>query len=107
MDEQSLYLERIIFRCGLGFGIFLLILIVGFVSGKFRSSKKDESTGVKDYNLSREPMSPDETIGEISMRLGEDVRDVWGKGYSDGQINGCAYWKIYLGRFVSDEAGRK
>jgi len=28
------------------------------------------------------------TIGDLSIRLGYDVRDVWMAGYSDEQING-------------------
>jgi hypothetical protein len=32
-------------------------------------------------------MSGSESMGSVSMRLGEDIRDVWGMGYSDEQIN--------------------
>jgi len=37
-----------------------------------------------------------ESIGSISIRLGEDVRDVWGMGYSDEQINGVLTGKYSL-----------
>lgn len=39
--------------------------------------------------------SSPESIGSISVRLGEDVRDVWEMGYSDNQING-----VLTGRYT-------
>lgn len=37
-----------------------------------------------------------ESIGSVSVRLGEDLRDVWGLGYSDDQINGVLTGKYTL-----------
>lgn len=96
MDELGADFERIIVRCGLGLSVFSAIMIIGFISSKFRSSKNSEAHDVKDYNVSKEPMSSDRNIGETSMRLGEDARDVWGKGYSDDQINGVLTGKYTL-----------
>ena len=42
------------------------------------------------------PFSNSETIGSISMRLGEDVRDVWEMGYSDEQVNDVLTGKYTL-----------
>ena len=44
------------------------------------------------------PISGSESIGSISMRLGEDVRDVWGMGYSDEQIN-----DVLTGKYTLEE----
>lgn len=44
------------------------------------------------------PISGSESIGSIGTRLGEDVRDVWGMGYSDEQIN-----DVLTGRYTLDE----
>src|SRR5262245_40853713 len=96
MGEIGLDLERLIFRCGLGLAVFLIMMIIALVSSKFRSSKNNESASVKNHNFSKEPMSSDRNIGETSMRLGEDVREVWGKGYSDEQINGVLTGKYTL-----------
>ncbi len=37
-----------------------------------------------------------ESIGSVSVRLGEDVRDVWEMGYSNDQINGVLTGKYTL-----------
>lgn len=37
-------------------------------------------------------------IGDLSIRLGYDVRDVWMSGYSDDQING-----VLIGEYTLSE----
>jgi hypothetical protein len=43
-----------------------------------------------------EPVTDPESIGSISTRLGEDIRDVWMMGYSDDQIDGVLTGKYTL-----------
>ena len=38
------------------------------------------------------------TIGDLSARLGYDIRDVWMSGYSDEQING-----VLIGEYTLSE----
>lgn len=38
------------------------------------------------------------SIGDLSVRLGYDIRDIWMAGYSDEQING-----VLLGEYTLDE----
>jgi len=38
------------------------------------------------------------TIGDLSIRLGFDVRDIWMAGYSDEQING-----VLIGEYSLNE----
>ena len=69
-------------------------LIFSFIS-RAREAGRSFDTEVNE-NRDR-PMSGSESIGSISMRLGEDVRDVWMMGYSDNQINGVLTGKYSLG----------
>ena len=96
MDEIISYLQNPITKWVFGVVFFLVILVANLIIGKFRSPTNGKSASVNNYNFSKEPMSADESIGEISMRLGEDVRDVWGMGYSDDQINGVPTGKYTL-----------
>jgi hypothetical protein len=76
---------------GAAIGLFTLYMIgrmiyfVLFPSKRHWRTKSSEDE-VEEYR--NKPMSGSESIGSIGMRLGEDVRDVWGMGYSDEQING-------------------
>jgi hypothetical protein len=56
-------------------------------------SFKDE---VEEYR--NKPISDSESIGSISMRLGEDIRDVWEMGYSDEQVN-----DVLTGKYTLEE----
>jgi len=38
------------------------------------------------------------TIGDLSVRLNSDIRDIWMAGYSDEQING-----VLIGEYALDE----
>jgi hypothetical protein len=69
--------------------VFGLIIIVLIIRGLFKSKSHvtEKSIPTKDKVQSGSPLSASETIGEISVRLGEDVREIWIKGYSDDQIN--------------------
>ena len=91
------------------FGPFVVIgvaLVMGvlYVVGRliylsvFRHNlvQKNRSFGDEANENANRPMSGSETVGSISMRLGDDVRDVWGKGYSDKQINGVLTGKYSL-----------
>jgi hypothetical protein len=79
------------------FGLILFVLIIrGLVKSKTHVTEKSIPTKAKVQSGS--PMSASETIGEISMRLGEDVRDVWIKGYSDDQIN-----DVLTGKYTLDD----
>lgn len=53
------------------------------------------------------PITGSESIGSISMRLGEDVRDVRGMGYSDDQINGVLTGKYTLEEMYKMEPAGK
>ena len=44
------------------------------------------------------PLTGSESLGSIGTRLGEDVRDVWGMGYSDEQIN-----DVLTGKYTLEE----
>ena len=55
---------------------------------------KSFSDEVEEYH--NQPMGSSESIGSISVRLGEDVREVWEKGYSNEQVNGVLTGKYSL-----------
>ena len=93
------------------FGAVAIGLVVLFVIGRIiylalfpskrtwrTKSFTDEAT---DY--SNQPISGSESIGSISMRLGEDVRDVWGMGYSNDQINAVLTGKHSLNEIYGME----
>ena len=63
---------------------------------KRRLRTKSFEDEVEEYR--NKPISEPETIGSISMRLGEDVRDVWEMGYSDEQVN-----DVLTGKYTLDE----
>ncbi|NJC96584.1 MAG: hypothetical protein FIB03_09655 [Anaerolineae bacterium] len=81
----SLYLLFLIGR-----GIFRAL----FLSKGISSQSKSFSVEVEENH--NQPMGNSESIGSISMRLGEDVRDVWEMCYSNEQINGVLTGKYSL-----------
>jgi len=81
----------------IGIGVVVLMILYGVGRMIYVSLSSKKNAPVKEVaNRSREPMSGDESIGSISMRLGEDIRDVWEMGYSDDQINGVLTGKYTL-----------
>ena len=96
MDEILSFLNDPINKWLILIGFLLLIVAANLLIRIIRSLRNPSSRGVNGANFSNEPMSNSETIGDISMRLGEDVRDVWLKGYSDDQINGVLTGKYTL-----------
>lgn len=96
MDELISYFERYVYICALGLAVFLVIRIIGFISGKFRSSNiKNTTSPAVDKNI---PISKTDTIGDISDRIDYDVRYLLSAGYSDDQING-----VIAGQYTVDE----
>jgi hypothetical protein len=73
--------------------VFLVILAIYFAVNKLRQNKSLQSNK---YN--NQPISDSESIGDISMRLGEDVREVMERGYSENQING-----VLTGKYTLDD----
>jgi len=73
--------------------VFLVIIAINFAVNKLRQKKSLRSNK---YN--NQPMGDSESIGDISMRLGEDVRDVMTRGYSKDQING-----VLMGKYTLDD----
>jgi hypothetical protein len=82
-------------------GLFILYWIGGMIYYALFPSKRtwrtksfeDEAEEYRD-----KPLSGSESLGSTSMRLGEDVRDVWGMGYSDEQIN-----DVLTGKYTLEE----
>ena len=87
--------------------LYVVFLIVrGIFRALFSSKSKSFSVDISEYH--NQPMGSAESIGSISMRLGDDVRDVWGKGYSDEQVNGVLTGKYSLEEmYKMPPAGRK
>jgi len=89
MDIMDLLRNPVFAKIIIG-GAFLVLgviyILIRIISGVLRP-QKSTSTATEVYKNSRQPMSGSESIGSISMRLGEDVRDVWEMGYSNDQIN--------------------
>jgi hypothetical protein len=82
------------------FGLILVIGVVYFIVTaiiRFRSLPKRVPFSVESEKYSGLPISGSESIGSISIRLGEDVRDVWEMGYSNDQINDVLTGKYTLG----------
>jgi hypothetical protein len=83
------------------FGVIFVFGLIYFIVTtiiRFRSLPKSVPFSVEAEKYSGLPISGPESIGSISMRLGEDVRDIWGMGYSDDQING-----VLTGKYTLDE----
>jgi hypothetical protein len=81
-------------------GLIILFLIVRGIGGLiyyaiFPSKRPGHTKSSKEEHRN-EPISDSESIGSISMRLGEDIRDVWVRGYSNDQINGVLTGKYTL-----------
>ena len=100
MDEIISYLQTPMAKYIFGLVVFVVVILAtivrGIISNRFRSLDESKSIGTNIH--SKEPMSPSETIGDISMRLGDDVREVRGKGYSDSQIN-----DVLTGKYTLDD----
>jgi hypothetical protein len=79
-------------------GIGRLIYFSLFPSKLKKYGKSFEEDGEENWN---KPISDSESIGSISMRLGEDIRDVWVMGYSNDQIDG-----VLTGRYTLEEMYR-
>lgn len=82
-------------------GLFLLFVIGRIIylllfPSKWTGGTKSFEDEEEKYR--NQPMSGSESIGSVGMRLGEDVRDVWGMGYSDEQIN-----DVLTGRYTLEE----
>ncbi len=80
-------------------GLFILYIIGRMIYYVLFPSKRPEH--IKSFKDEAEeyrnkPISNSESIGSISTRLGEDLRDVWEKGYSDEQINDVLIGKYTL-----------
>jgi hypothetical protein len=97
--SNKAYGEYIIMVAAIGlfllFTIGRIIYLVLFPSKRSQGTKSFEKE-VEEYR--NKPISGSETIGSISMRLGEDVRDVWGMGYSDEQVN-----DVLTGKYTLEE----
>ena len=98
LEELALWMRDPMFKWA--FPIVVGALYVLFLIGRgiirlmFSSNGKSFSHEVEENN--NQPMGGSESIGSISIRLGDDVRDVWEKGYSDEQINGVLTSKYTL-----------
>ena len=82
-------------------GFFILLVLFGLGRLLYFSIFKPKGKSFKDEvkeNAGTPMSSGSESIGSISMRLGEDVRDVWMMGYSDDQING-----VLTGEYTLEE----
>lgn len=80
-------------------GMFLLLILVyRFMGSHTKQIARNPKypIGVNVDKDSKQPMSNSESIGSISIRLGEDIREVWELGYSDEQINDVLTGKYTL-----------
>ena len=65
--------------------LYVIGRVIYFVLFPSKSPHDTKSFEDEVEKYRNKPISDSETIGSISMRLGEDVREVWGMGYSDEQ----------------------
>ncbi len=82
-------------------GLFILFIIGRTIYyALFRSKRPGRRKSFEDEaeEYRGKPFSGTETIGSISTRLGEDVRDVWEMGYSDEQVN-----DVLTGKYTLEE----
>ncbi|HSK87706.1 MAG TPA: hypothetical protein VK880_05085 [Anaerolineales bacterium] len=82
-------------------GLFILFVIVRGIGGLiyyaiFPSKRTWRTKPLEEEENRNKPISDAESIGSISMRLGEDIRDVWVMGYSNDQIDGVLTGKYTL-----------
>jgi len=98
LEELTIWLRDPMFKWALPIvvgALYVLFLISrGIIRSLFSSNGKSFSHEINENN--NQPMGGSESIGSISVRLGDDVRDVWEKGYSDEQINGVLTGKYTL-----------
>lgn len=88
-------LRKVVLPIGLAIVVVVFLLLRGVFTLIFRGPQNLGIAEDVDVN-SNESLFPGESIGSISTRLGEDVRDVWGMGFSDDQINGVLTGKYSL-----------
>ena len=94
MDIWNILQDRVLMQYFIWGGA--IVLVVFYMIGRiiyfalFPSKRNWRTKSFEDEVAEHrnQPISDSETIGSISMRLGEDVRDVLGMGYSNDQING-------------------
>ncbi len=99
---NSAYGKMVVTAGAIGLAVLLVaLLVIGrliyfrFFSSKLNDGKSFEEEVQENRNKPLSSTSP-ESIGSISMRLGEDIRDVWSMGYSDDQIDGVLTGKYTL-----------
>ena len=80
----------------IGGGVVVLLILYGIGRMIYTSFSSKRNAPKAEKPKIGEPISNSESIGDISMRLGEDIRDVWEMGYSDDQINGVLTGKYSL-----------
>jgi len=80
------------------YGIGRMVYFALFPSKRPKSHGRTKSFEDEVGEYRNKPISGSESIGSISMRLGEDVRDVWEMGYSDEQVN-----DVLTGKYTLDE----
>jgi hypothetical protein len=89
-------------------GLFILFMIGRIIYVVMFPSRRSQRTKPFDEEVEEyrnKPISGSETIGSISVRLGEDVRDVWGMGYSEEQVNDVLTGKYTLEEMYKMEPG--
>ncbi len=114
MDNIVDFLSRITAYSRTGYGqiviwagiiglVVLYVIVRGIGTAIYYAvfpSKRPWRTKSFDEEAEEHPNQPlfsgSESIGSVSVRLGEDVRDVWGRGYSNDQINGVLTGKYTL-----------
>ena len=104
LDLLRYYGEYIFFA---GAIVLFILYMIGrmvyfalFPSKRPKGRTKSFEDEVEEYR--NKPISGSESIGSISIRLGEDVRDVWVMGYSDEQVN-----DVLTGKYTLEEMYKK
>ena len=80
----------------IGGGVVVLLILYGIGRMIYTSFSSKRNAPKAEKPKIGEPISNSESIGDISVRLGEDIRDVWEMGYSNDQINGVLTGKYAL-----------
>jgi hypothetical protein len=69
------------------FILYMIGRILYFVLFPSKRPPRTKSFDDEAEEFRNKPISGSESIGSVSTRLGEDIRDIWEMGYSDEQIN--------------------
>jgi hypothetical protein len=104
--SNRVYGKFIVLAAAIGLCILYMIgrmIYFALFPSKRPQHKDSFEADVEEYR--NQPISNSESIGSISMRLGEDIRDVWGMGYSDEQINDVLTGKYTLENMYKMEPG--